>query len=305
MTRADVKAIVGGGLQGGIIPADKHIILYSDHAGGARHGYYDGWLADEGSNDPLFEYTGTGRNGDQRFVGPNKAVLNHVAAKRTIHIFSAIGVVAGTQTKTHHYLGQFVLDEEQPYLMRRAPGEDGIPRWVIVFRLRPVNRVVREDRDDIPPARVTEATPVPADVTESRLVRPEVNTRTATQRVAVPRLEVQRREARLSDAYTAYLEGKGHSVQRFQIRVQGLRSTLLTDIYDATEAVLYEAKSTVSREDIRMAVGQLLDYRRHITVAGLTLAVLLPSKPNRDLQDYLQSLNIRIICRYEGGFAEI
>ena len=62
--------------------------------------------------------------------------------------------------------------------------------------------------------------------------------------------------------------------------------------------VLYEAKGDVSRESIRTAVGQLLDYRRHIDPTP-TVAVLLPRRPKADLLDLLQTE--RIGCVVEDG----
>lgn len=72
-------------------------------------------------------------------------------------------------------------------------------------------------------------------------------------------------------------------------------SPLLTDLYDISAHVLYELKSDSSREAVRMAIGQLLDYRRHIVPADPALAVLLPDEPHEDLRSLLDSVNITLV----------
>jgi hypothetical protein len=50
-----------------------------------------------------------------------------------------------------------------------------------------------------------------------------------------------------------------------------------------------------------MAIGQLMDYRRHIDPGG-TLAILLPERPSPDLLDLLKSLAIDTIVREGSTF---
>jgi hypothetical protein len=69
---------------------------------------------------------------------------------------------------------------------------------------------------------------------------------------------------------------------------------LVIDAFDPVDDLLIEAKVTSSRQDIRMAIGQLLDYRRHLAPAG-KIAVLLPNRPSKDLLDLLRSLQIGVI----------
>jgi hypothetical protein len=70
---------------------------------------------------------------------------------------------------------------------------------------------------------------------------------------------------------------------------------LVCDAFDQDTATLIEAKSSATRSDVRMAIGQLLDYRRHLAPKA-NLAVLLPEPPSTDLQDLLKGLGIRIIA---------
>lgn len=81
---------------------------------------------------------------------------------------------------------------------------------------------------------------------------------------------------------------------------------LLTGIYDEAENILYEAKGTATRGAIRTAIGQLLDYRRHIDRDNVRLAILLPHRPSEDLVDLVTSLGIALVAEKDrGGFESI
>jgi hypothetical protein len=56
---------------------------------------------------------------------------------------------------------------------------------------------------------------------------------------------------------------------------------------------LIEAKGTLTRDHLRHAVGQLLDYGRFADAK--THAVLVPSKPRDDLLAYLAAVRIDAI----------
>ena len=60
--------------------------------------------------------------------------------------------------------------------------------------------------------------------------------------------------------------------------------------------LLIEAKGATSRSDLRLALGQLYDYRRKRSHRAATdLAVLLPEKPNIDDIDFLGDAGINVI----------
>ncbi|MEO3854717.1 hypothetical protein ABGB08_07395 [Acrocarpospora sp. B8E8] len=266
-------------------------------------------MAEEDELGPVFEYTGHGEN-DQTFEGRhgsgNRAILHHVDDKRDLRVFKAIGVVPGTGTKRHRYLGRFELDRVQPYVMREAPNSDQVMRRVIVFRLRPVAEDYQRAKDDIiPPSMETTATVVPANVTTSAIVEPETNKKSKSSRSAAPKTIAERREANLSDQFQAFMKTHGRDLKRFQIKVKGLTGTLLTDLYDAQGHVLYELKGSSTREAVRMAIGQLLDYRRHVEPAQPKLAVLLPEEPHQDLQALLTDLNFSLVYWDGVTFADV
>lgn len=305
-TRAEMKSAFGGGQGQGIHPCtgSPNVLLYTDPASGEKFGYYDGWVSTEDDTDALFEYTGDGE-GDQVFEGRygwrNRAILLHIDEGRALRVFKAAGKVPGKQEKIQRYIGKFELDKEKPYVLRQAPNTAGKFRWVIVFRLRPVEALPPLPKDIISPLSETEIRQVPADNTTSILVEPESYNGKPIARSAIPRTKISRREAELCEAFKATLEEHNHEVKRFQIRAAGLSSSLLTDLYDTESNVLYEAKGTITREALRMAVGQLMDYRRHITPKP-TLAVLLPKKPNSDLRDFLKSVDIQLVYQHGDAF---
>jgi hypothetical protein len=79
---------------------------------------------------------------------------------------------------------------------------------------------------------------------------------------------------------------------------------LICDAYDPNDDLLIEAKASASRQDIRMAIGQLLDYRRHLGSRKSSLAVLVPDRPTPDLLDLLHRSKIRLIYRDGTSFLE-
>ena len=62
---------------------------------------------------------------------------------------------------------------------------------------------------------------------------------------------------------------------------------------------MIEAKASSSREHIRMAVGQLLDYsfQGKKKFGKPQLAVLLPKRPSADVEAWLDYLKIKVIWR--------
>ena len=74
--------------------------------------------------------------------------------------------------------------------------------------------------------------------------------------------------------------------------------TLETDGWVHETKTLIEAKASSKRSDIRMAIGQLHDYKRHHIPKPEKLAILLPSQPREDLVDLIYSQNIEIIFMF-------
>ncbi|MFJ4677138.1 hypothetical protein [Kitasatospora sp. NPDC088783] len=331
-TRTEVAAALGGAKYGGIEEAveSNAVIVYSDPKVGEKHGYTFDGQAEDDDRGQLYLYTGEGPYGDQVFTSGNKSLQRHREDGRVIHLFVANGPrldpVTGKKMKggkQQRYIGQMMLDLDEPFEFRRAPGRDGVERQVIVFHLRPDPKAPHPPKflpqDAIPPATADtvveldfEATPEPvaagkkkpsAGPASKQIETEEHATDTTVANIPGGPRTVQRREGQLVKAYKAHLEAAGHIVKRFQLSAEGVAGTMKTDAYDVTDNVLYEAKGTVRRDDVRMAIGQLYDYRRHVDVpTGMRLAVLLPGDPGKDLRSLLDSLNIMLVFRTDDGF---
>jgi 5-methylcytosine-specific restriction protein A len=293
----------GGSMYGGIQPSSTtpNLFLYSDPTAGTAYGYnYDGWSAD-GS---VFLYTGEGRKGPQRLRAGNAAIVDHHRDGRTIRMFVADGTEPGSSAKIQRYIGEFEISTDPPYVTAEAPDEDGNPRTVLVFRLIPVDNVLRRPEDasasgdaasspHAVPAAVDAAVPAPG----SCDAVPIEAAATASYPVAGSASTTATRwESELVARFRAWAETTGVTLVRYRIRPPGELRDLYTDLFDQTNNVLYEAKGIATREAVRMAIGQLLDYSRHIPTKP-DLAVLLPTQPAQDLLDLLTTLNIT--CVYE------
>ena len=124
--RVELHAQYGGSSQNGISPSrvSPNILIFTDPRSGQFHGYIDRW-----AEDGTFWYTGDGQRGDQEFVRGNRAILDHAEQGRHLRLFDgARGEV--------RYVGEFVLDELQPFSYGQAPETGNGPlRRVIQFHL--------------------------------------------------------------------------------------------------------------------------------------------------------------------------
>lgn len=110
-----------------------------------------------------------------------------------------------------------------------------------------------------------------------------------------------RREQRLVDRFERFLISSGHSAKRWRITTKS-GVVLFTDVFDETSRVLYEAKGSSSREALRMAIGQVLDYRRYLRATLDGVALLLPRFPDHEMIDLLEELGIGCVCASGDGF---
>ncbi|MFF3983631.1 hypothetical protein ACFY0B_03315 [Streptomyces sp. NPDC001797] len=344
-TRAEIHAVFGGSPQRGIAPSieKQSVVLFSDPEEAAVRGYQDGWLSEEDIRGPIYEYTGAGSEGDQTFAGPkgsgNRAVLRHSQEGRVLRLFVHEGKVPGTHTKTHRYVGMFALDDELPFVPRQGLDAKGRTRTAIVFRLRPFGQFERSQTDLLTPAPDTTADFVPravtidmlqsAAVTKGTFVAPDLrNANTSATLAAAAKGElvqvgkvhtpefpraassatiVRQNKALLIESYAAHLESQGHTVGSFQIKLKGKTSTLRTDLFDATDHVLYEAQGASDRDSARIALGRLLDYRRYVRQHDHqyrpATVVLLPGRPDRDIEELLKDHETALVYRTgNGGF---
>lgn len=303
-TRARIQGDFGGsGFSGIETPTTSpNVLIYSDPAAGGTYGYdYDGW-SEDGS---VFLYTGKGAVGDQQLAGANAALANHKQTDRALRVFVADGYVEKTKTRRQLYIGEFEVGDDRIFFP--APALDVEQNWrtVLVFRLRPTGAVVRRPVDasktgEPPNGATVEIENDPAAVVDAAAVIDATEVEghhTSTFEQASPGQPVVaiRREAELVRRYREHLQGLGLVVRSRRIRPPGEANSLRTDLYVESTDELCEAKGVTTRETVRSAVGQVLDYRRHLQPKSL--AVLLPTRPTDDLVAFMHS--VEISCVYE------
>lgn len=282
LKRREIHLRYGGSWQGGISPSGQtpYVMLFTDPSRGHQHGYFDGWGA-----DGCYHYCGEGQHGDQEMTRGNLAILDHIKKERSLHLFrsTARGVVA--------HLGEFRLDPKRPWYTTDAPDTDGEIRSVIMFRLRPMDSAA--SAVELPFTPTTSTIVEDVDVEQHNVEQMAINPS------GEPRF-ADRREAKLVRAYRRYLRSQGHTVGRKKIIPEGELKPLYTDLFDATDNLLIEAKGTVTREAIRMAIGQLFDYRRYIAPRP-DIALLLPAQPRPDLIKFCHSDEVAAFAIWPKG----
>jgi len=131
----------------------------------------------------------------------------------------------------------------------------------------------------------------PGDGPRVELVPPEASNVVEYRTTPAAGDSARRLESVLVKEFEQWLVMQGHDVQRAQIRPIGEAAPLVTDTYDVTSDVLYEAKSKSDRATIRLGVGQLLDYLRFLPAKG---SLLLPSNPSDDLRSFIFSCGLSV-----------
>lgn len=116
---------------------------------------------------------------------------------------------------------------------------------------------------------------------EVRVVASESYNSDEFERAPVAGMRAQRREALLIDRFERFLGGIPREFGRLRITVPGEGIQLVTDTFDISSRVLYEAKASSDRMTVRLGIGQLFDYLRF--VPGARGALLLPEDPGNDL----------------------
>lgn len=112
----------------------------------------------------------------------------------------------------------------------------------------------------------------------------------------------RRTEQQLVRRYRDWVRGRGGDLVRVRFDLPDGRR-LAVDGFDPSAHLMLEAKGSVRRNDIRMAIGQLFDYQR-LMGEPVTLAVLLPEYPAVDIVELLHSLRITVIWPSSDRFQE-
>lgn len=265
----------GGRRQGGISPSkvSANVFVITAPDKGELHGY----LYDGPRDDGYWHYTGEGQFGDQRMVQGNRAIRDHEAEGRELHVFSAFGTELT-------YIGQFRYVDH--YTADAPETNNGPTRTVIVFRLAQLS-------GDRPPGPRSRLDRLGADGVKEVPVEDHLTEKMLIEGDGEP-YESERREQRLVRAFLRHLESEGHDVCRLQLRPDGEAAPIYCDLFDKDTRTLYEAKGSVARPAFRMAIGQLADYSRLVRPAPSS-AILVPQKPRADLLALAASQGVRVI----------
>jgi hypothetical protein len=113
--------------------------------------------------------------------------------------------------------------------------------------------------------------------------------------------EAERREQKLVLAYRDHLKRKGVAETRLKIVPDDEHKAPFSDVYVPDRNLLVEAKGNVERGAIRMAIGQLADYRRFLEPRP-DVAVLVPERPRPDVWALLRAEQIDVIWPEGAGF---
>ncbi|MER7119406.1 restriction endonuclease [Streptomyces goshikiensis] len=282
--RADLHAKYGGRRQGGIGPSrvTPNVFAFSNPGEGRKHGYFDGW-----GEDGCYHYAGEGQRGDQKMTQGNLAILTHEREGRALRLFQ------GVSSGHCRYVGEFMLAKDRPWYLTEAPETNGGPvRSVIMFRFAPI-------ATEPPPRSQLPHTPSSAPMIEAIDVEAQYTERTLVDPAREPH-EAERVEAKLVREFAEHLRLQGHEITRQRIAPSEVAKWLFTDLYDATTNCLYEAKGSVARVAVRMAIGQLLDYARFLPQPKL--ALLVPSRPEPDLLDLCAHVQVTVVWPEGDGY---
>lgn len=302
--RTAIQERHGGSLSRGIsAPARgsgrRDIMLWWRPERGEAFGYADGWTP---SGD-AFYYSGLGQEGDQGFGAPyqeNGRLRDHAMSRDHVRLLK---YVAKNKVR---YLGEFHLDPVEPWRWRDGPDRVGQIRKILQFRLLPVGYVLCDPSDPVHepplprPVKVEIDAPVVAEPTKTEVEA--LNSAAFRQATIARELLVHRREAKLVHTMREWLrDQRGVVATGLRIPYAPESRNLRADLYVSEPPILIEAKSTSSREAIRLAIGQLFDYRRWMRPQP-ALAVLVPSEPPKDMVDLLTDLGIGSIWPTGGSF---
>lgn len=88
-----------------------------------------------------------------------------------------------------------------------------------------------------------------------------------TSEFSVPEIQPrtnQRAESAVVESFNEKLKALGHELKRYKIPLEEGGAPLLTDTFDVTDSVLWEAKAYAGRGEVRLAIGQIFDYQRYL-----------------------------------------
>lgn len=280
--RRSIHEKLGGQWQSGIVTPrlTTDILVFTDPEAGAAYGYdrFEGQR-----EDGTYSYTGQGQEGNQVFRLGNKALSEAAEHGRVIRLFRTRGTMAT-------YVGEFTT-ADPPYSIQRIPDVTGAVREGIVFNLLPI----RADMRPLPAYGGVRQT----GLLELDWVAPplsDIEIEVGAAKARHESMKISREEFRLQAIFGNWLHDQGLRPKRLQLPADGV--ILEPDFYvPAPKNWIVEAKRSPSRNYVRSAIGQVLDYvevaSQHGTYASP--AILLPGRPSDSLQRLLQRHKITLI----------
>ena len=297
LTKKAVHDLVGGSDQHAMTSClNKSAYLIFHDPITSKKNHYDLWEGEQA--DGTFSYTGQGLVGNQTLTKSNKALVHAAENGHPIHFFvrPPIGVKR-LSGNPYTYVGQVVL--EPPYFeVKVAPDTVGNSRDVLVFHLVPIGHVV-----DLGPAN--------EETSNANVVDCNFDKWRPVQDIALPGgvpkapMQVELEENKLQNRFGKFMEYAGEPPERVSIKIEGIKGALYPDFVLPHRQLVVEAKPTVSREHVRLAIGQVLDYRHLLAMNNqvFNAAILLPGLPRPDLVSLANSLGISLIIEGDdGGF---
>jgi hypothetical protein len=285
--RGEMHERVGGSFRHGMTScsAGTEFLLFHDKKKSVKFGYHvwEGLQA-----DGKFHYTGQGTLGDQSLTKSNLALIRASEIGNAIHLIESVDGVCT-------YLGEFLLDDPN-FFMEEAPDslQEGL-RKVFVFRLIPKTFLQDLLANDSFASKMTGVSRPWEPPNFSDLHRDQLRN-SATS--------ILRSEFKLQHEFGLFLLSHGHTVLSYDFEFPEASGTLKPDFWIEDLKMIVEAKASTSREHVRLAIGQVLDYVHLAAQLGFEMkpAILLPGLPPGDLVDLLKDLGIELIYKTDATF---
>jgi hypothetical protein len=263
-------------------------LIFHDPIKGRDFGY-DVWEGEDA--DGCFNYTGQGVEGHQTLTRNNKGLLNAADSGLPIHFFvRPATILASRKRAPYTYVGQVTLGDPR-FVVREAPDKNGNARNVFVFRLIPLG-----------PTSLPK--PSESDIRISLSDWTYPSTLSATSKVQPSRpTQIEFVEMKLHARFADYIRGESETIRTLRISVSGKKGFLTPDFYLVNRNMVVEAKPGSSREMVRLAIGQVLDYQNLLKpdYPQIRAGILLPTRPSADLVDLMRQLQISLVTESEGG----
>jgi len=283
--RAALQAAVGGSNQQGMTSCmnGTEFLLFHNEAVSKEFGY-DKW---EGPQlDGSFLFTGQGVQGDQKMYRGNKGLVDAARHGKPIHLFES----KGTSTT---YLGQVTLRNLNPET-KLTLDVDKNERLVYVFQLDFVGHYAHE------------LMPEPSDFHGAidTWVDPGLTVATPSKE-ATPVDAIDLLEFKIQSRFGNWAKSQAWEVKQITFNSESIKGALRPDLFMPNSNLLIEAKASSSRNHVRVAIGQILDYVNIAKLSGMpyTGAILLPELPSADLVTLISSLGIGLIVEEADSYS--